>query len=61
METGAIFWDAKEFDPWPRVFNLWNPCRGNGQVKNLPPRGSAHPVPNKPSPFSSQSGLSNAF
>ena len=28
----------KEFDPWPRVFNLWNPHRGNGQVENLPPR-----------------------
>ena len=29
----------KEFDPWPRVFNLWNPCRGHGQVENLPPQG----------------------
>ena len=26
---------------WPRVFNLWNTRGGNGQVKNLPPRGTA--------------------
>jgi hypothetical protein len=34
-------WDAALFpsDPWPRVLNLWNPRRGNGQVENLPPRG----------------------
>ena len=38
--TGAIFWDAKEFGPWPRVFNLWNRCQGHGQVKNLPPRAA---------------------
>ena len=30
----------KEFGLWPRVFNLWNRCRGNGQVENLPPRGT---------------------
>jgi len=29
----------EEFGPWPRVCNLWNPRRGHGQVKNLPPRG----------------------
>ena len=33
--------------PWPRVFNLWSRCRGHGQVENLPPRGAAHPVPNR--------------
>ena len=37
----------KKFDPWPRVFNLWNPRLGHGQVKNLPPRGTAHAVPNR--------------
>ena len=30
---------APRFAAWPRVFNLWNPCLGHGQVKNLPPRG----------------------
>ena len=44
--AGAIFWDAKEFGPWPRVFNLWDRYRGRGQVKNLPPRRAAHFVPN---------------
>jgi hypothetical protein len=37
----------KEFDPWPRVFNLWNTRGGRGQLKNLPPRGAAHPAPNR--------------
>ena len=45
--TGAIFWDAKEFGPWPRVFNLWNRCQGHGQVKNLPPRRAARIVPHR--------------
>jgi len=30
----------QEFDPWPRVFNLWNPRQDTDKLKNLPPRGS---------------------
>ena len=33
---------------WPRVLNLRNPCQGNGQVKNLPPRGPTPVVPSRP-------------
>ena len=42
----SVFGEPALVGSWPRVFNLWNPCRGNGHVKNVPPRGVAHPVPN---------------
>ena len=35
---------AEGVDPWPQVFNLRNPHMGNGQVKNLPPRGKRTPA-----------------